>query len=189
MNIATSIAALLLVSFAAVERAEAHGYYVGPKSYTYTFLGCCGDSRTSVRTKVTERYYYWPFDTGDDSDSDDIDRHIREQNWGYHWHSRSYTDCVNRNHGGYNADRCDTEVWDCEDVEETATSHYAKCEVWPTWDTACHANATDPEARFGYDWEDDSERETDEDGFVWLVTYRYYYEISVVEQCGWVLVP
>ena len=36
---ATSIAALLMASFAVVERAEAHGYYVGPTNVTYTVLG------------------------------------------------------------------------------------------------------------------------------------------------------
>ena len=185
---AVYILGLLLASFAVVEQAEAHGYYVGPTTNTYTVLGCCGDSRTSVQTDKLEGFYYDPFDPDPYGSFDDDDDVTMEQNWGYHWHSRISVGCFSRSHPGYSTN-CDEREWVCEWVNETATSSYAKCEVAPNWDTACHTNAQDPHARFGYTWNNVEERETDEDGSIRFVTYSYYYEISRVEKCDWVVVP
>ena len=176
MNISTIIAALLMAFFAVVERAEAHGYYVGPTNVTYTVLGCCGDSRTSVESEVNERYYQ------PDWDYSDPDASLNEQLPEYHWHRRVYTACVNRNHPAYDRSRCDTWRTRCRWERTRVTPHYAKCEYSPNYDSDCSDNAHGQYDEYEIDYEE---------WWVGNVFYQdaYFYEIRSERVCERYLVP
>lgn len=104
------------------EEAGAHGTYIGPTSYEYTFLGCCGASRTSLEVEEEARYYYE--NTSNDAD----DSWAQEQAPGNHWHVSISTDCVDGSHLAYRSS-CDGTETVCEDEWVLQTPHYARCPV------------------------------------------------------------
>lgn len=179
--------ALLLTPLAVVERAEAHGCYVGPTETTYRFLECCGKSRTSTETTVREQYYYWPLDDGTcfGSIHEDSDVGPDEQNWGYHWHSRSSIDCVDRNHGGYETE-CDKHRRVCNDEKEISETPYATCQTDPEEDEQCHESASSADVYdyvviYGDAWWDVKEK-------VWYA-YDDYHEVTIKRKCKRELIP
>lgn len=158
---------LLLASFAVVEQAEAHGTYVGPTSFSYTTLGCCGESRTSVKITKKKRFYIDPLSPP----------YTRELAPGYHWHKTVSTSCVDRYHRGYNARRCDTWKTDCRWEDVRVTPHYAKCEEHPNKDESCHSTAQNQHIFY----EVDNEREIVDGVHTW---YDYYYQVEREQDCS-----
>jgi hypothetical protein len=130
---------VIMAIFIVPSAVEGHGDPTGRSKTSWTYTGCCGDSRTGYE-KVVETEYDEPV-RNPASPKPTAESGEADLSPGLHWHKETTYPCVNRHHWGYHSS-CDTPRYSCEDEWVRITPHFKSCNVsLNPLDAICNANA------------------------------------------------